>query len=101
MQQRERKGAWVLFMTILLFGAAVFGYGYYKRKAIEKTALELSASPSSGDDMRNRETTMSSDSIKMFERSGKEKKKRKSGRKNSDKKEYRMRDILADSIPVR
>ena len=41
MQQKERKGAWVLFVAILLFGAIVWGYGGYERDKEKRAAEEI------------------------------------------------------------
>lgn len=101
MQQKERKGAWVLFLAILMFGTAVLGYGYYKRKTAEKVVAELS--PVTSVDMDNRDSLVY-ESVEMSEHSknvGRAGRKKSYVRKKREDIKYNVRDILADSIPVR
>lgn len=100
MQQKERKGAWVLFVIILIFGAIVFGYGQCRRIEARKILAEQSL---------NRPDTLAlnqrrGDNVDVTLKKGKSKKKRnKKSRKSKyyDGHKEKVRDILADTIPVR
>lgn len=93
MQQKERRGAWVLFVAILVFGALVWGYGGYQRDK-ERNLIELA---SERDDAK-----ADSDSVKVPKESHEKKtnkpmaRRKKSGRSNTEP--TPARDILGDEV---
>ena len=99
MQQNERKGAWTLFVAILIFGALVWGYGGYERDKARKESVKVTA------DMPEKNTeTDSLDYPKGKSESKRAKKDSKKGEKkgkrgkSKDASNEDVRDILADPI---
>lgn len=114
MQQRERRGAWVLMVIILIFGVVVFGYGCHRRNQAKKTATEQIRKFKEKKIKEEQEKKLHEiDSVNNGEKSKnvkgyiKEAKKRKSRKSNSktdkskDIEREKVRDILADTIQVR
>ena len=95
MQQKERKGAWTLFIAILLFGAIVWGYGGYERDKERKAAEEIKL-----EKIEQREEP-SEDSVDTVKRSQKKKNynNRRQGKSGKKKEETTtVRDIRSDEI---
>lgn len=113
MQQGERKGAWVLFVAVLLFGALVWGLGGRMRRDEEKKEKERNEAKQQE---YERQVAAESDSIAAaIEKAAIEKaeadsmrkaeRKTKSGKKDvastSHTSAKPTRDILSDSIPTK
>lgn len=100
MQQNERKGAWTLFVAILIFGALVWGYGGYERDKARKESVKVAS------EMPYKIVEKDSteyNKVKSERKRGKKDsnnvgKKGKGKVKSKDDSKEAVRDILADPI---
>lgn len=100
MQQNERKGAWTLFVAILIFGALVWGYGGYEReKARTESVKVTSEMPGKIVETDSAEYHIDKSKNKRGKKENNKGGKRRKGKTKGkgDAKEP-VRDILADPI---